>query len=145
MRATSYTYGANALEKYRLGAIYLRDEPLWLAVAGYLIDLTGYVSQVLGYVHLPESIKIIRDGHEYSLRDYYGSFGDLWHIYVFDALFQWHWNHPRAVNIDVEIGYDRLKELFGKSAPEYFTECEKDKEELDRALADRDLRPKAGA
>lgn len=62
----------------------------------------------------------MRDGNEYSLREYYGSVGDLYHIYVYDKLFQWHWSHPEAINTYVEVGYDRLKELFVNNNSNFF-------------------------
>ena len=131
MKITSYSFGGNALAKFRSGSIYLREEPRWLAFTGYLINLIGYVCRPLHWIKLPKSIKVMRDGHEYSLRDYYGSVGDLYHIFVYDKLFQWHWAHPKAVNLTVSVGYDKLKSIFEKTYPEYFKECDQLAIELD--------------
>lgn len=136
MKVTSYSFGGNSLAKFRSGTIYLREEPRWLAFAGYLIDLIGYGCRPLHWIVLPNWIKVKREGHEYSLQEYYGSIGDLYHLFVYSPLFQWHWSHAKATNTNVHVGYDKLKELFVKHNPEYFAECDKSAIELDPKMGE---------
>jgi hypothetical protein len=56
----------------------------------------------------------------YTWREWYGTFGDLWWIYVFDTAFQWVWSKRMKYEIAVDIGYPKLKELFEKHDPKFF-------------------------
>jgi hypothetical protein len=125
MKTTSWSFGGNALPQWRSGAIYLYDEPWWLAFCGWFIwSILGSGCNLLHWIAMPSFLKVTREGCEYTWRDYYGDVGQLWHIYVFDKAFQWHHAHPKHKEIVVELGYDRIKEIFGKHEPKYFKDCE---------------------
>lgn len=122
MRTTSWSFGGNHLPQFRSGTIWLYDEPLWLAIAGWLIDsVIGNGCPCFHWIKLPKHFFITRDGARYSLRDYYGDFGNLYHIWIYDPLFQWHYSHKRRIVISIEVGYDRLKEIFEPIEPAYFS------------------------
>jgi len=58
--------------------------------------------------------KIIRDGHEYTARDYYGTTQDLFHVYVCAPIFCWCDDRIKTEFID--FPYQLLEDKF----PEYF-------------------------
>jgi hypothetical protein len=123
---TKWSYGVNALPQFRYGTLYLREEPWWLALCGWTINsIVGRGCILLHWIRLPSSIKVVRSGHKYSMRDYYGDVGSLWHVYVFDPLFQWHYGHPKHKEYRIEIGYDRVKGVFGERDKEFFADQEK--------------------
>jgi hypothetical protein len=122
---TSWSNGVNPLPQFRYGTLYLREEPWWLALYGWGIDKLGYGCRLLHWIKLPRFIKFTdEDGERISLRDYYGDLGNIYHIYVFNPLFHWHELHHKSKTWDVEVGYDKVKELFGERDAKFFAEHE---------------------
>ena len=122
---TSWDFGGNCLPQYRSGSIYLIDQPLWLALIGWFSDeILSRICDLLMYIPLPNYGRIIDEGEFYTIKEYYGTVGDLFHVFVHDPVFQWHWNHKKKKEIIVEVGYDRLKELFSNYDNKYFEEME---------------------
>lgn len=118
---TSWSYAINKL--YGTGAILLYEESWWIALCGWIINnVIGYGCHLLHWIKFPNWIKIDRNGYTYGLGEYYGDLGQLYHILIFDPLFQWHIRHRKE--IWVEVGYDRVKELFGASNPKFFADHE---------------------
>jgi hypothetical protein len=74
---------------------------------------------------MPNSLKITSDGHEYTWREYYGDLGSIYHYRIFSPLFQWHYGHPKSKHFQIEVGYDKVKELFGERDAKLFAEQEK--------------------
>ena len=125
MKTTSWSFGGNALPEWRSGHIYLFDEPWWLAFCGWFIwTILGRGCQLLHWIKLPRSFNVTIDGETMSWRDYYGDVGFIYHCHVFNPCFQWHEGHPKRKQIIVDLGYDRIREIFEKHDPEYFVLCE---------------------
>ena len=123
---TSWSYGVNPLPQFRHGTVYLREEPWWLALCGWAIDKIGYGCRMLHWVKMPTFLKYRdEDGEMMSWRDYYGDLGQIYHCCVFEPLFYWHEGHTKAKEYQVEVGYDKVKELFVVKDAEFFAEEEK--------------------
>jgi len=124
---TSWSYGVNSLPQFRYGTLYLREEPWWLALCGWAIDILGYGCHLFHWIKFPRLIKVKdEDGDIVSLRDQWGDLGVVYHIKVFDPLFQWHYSHPKSKEYRIEVGYDKARELFVERDVKFFTEQEKD-------------------
>jgi hypothetical protein len=122
---TSWSYGVNAYPQWRKGTLYLREEPWWLALCGWFIDsVVGYGCRWLHWIKMPNFLKIIRGGHEYTWRAYYGDLGSIYHVHIFNPLYQWDYGHPRSKLVDIELGYDKVKQLFGEKDAKFFAEQE---------------------
>jgi hypothetical protein len=77
-------------------------------------------------------IKIIRDGYETNLKDYYGGTRALFHIYVCTPIYNWCWDNTKKEWI--EFPYKKLERMFPeiiKDSDYYFKETE-DIQELER-------------
>lgn len=123
---TSWSYGVNSLPQFRHGTLYLYEEPWWLALCGWAIQMVvGRGSKLLRWIKFPRSISVVRHEHRYSMRDYYGDFGSLWDVYVFLPLFQWYYPHPKRRYFEIVLGYDKAKEVFGERDKIFFEEHEK--------------------
>jgi hypothetical protein len=121
---TSWNYGTNSLPQVRQGTIYLREEPWWLALAGWIIDILTYGCHLFHWIKLPTFLFFTRHGHRYSWREYYGDMGEIYHIYVSSPLFNWQIMHRKAKEYHIEIGYEKVKELFGERDAKLFAEQE---------------------
>ena len=123
---TSWSYGVNPYPQWRNGVLYLREEPWWLALCGWVIGYLGYGCHFLHWIKMPNWLKVVREGHEYTWREYYGDLGQIYHVRIFDPLFQWHYGHLKSKIFRVEIGYDRVKEIFGERDAKFFANEESD-------------------
>lgn len=120
---TSWSYGVNHLPEYNHGTLYLREEPWWLALLGGVIELLGYGCHLVHWVRMPTFLYVTDDdGNRCSWRDYYGTLGSLWHIYVWEPLFQWHDAHPKSRVFEVEVGYAKVREVFRERDAKFFAE-----------------------
>jgi hypothetical protein len=122
---TSWNYGINSLPQYKHGVIYLHEEPLWLALCGWGIDILGYGCRCLHWIKMPSFLKVTDDGEVLSWREYYGDLGQIYHMAVYNPLFQWYETHPKRIEFHAEVGYDKVKELFGKRDAKFFAEHER--------------------
>lgn len=95
----TYSYGINSHPNWRLGTLFLISRPWYLA----LIEWIGYMADArwMFYIKLPNWPKI------------------QWR-YVTNPLVQWVLAHPRNTIMEVELGYDRVKELFYSENPDLF-------------------------
>jgi hypothetical protein len=122
---TSWNYSINSLPEFRYGTISLREEPWWLALCGWFIDsVIVYGCDFLYWIKMPKWLAVTDDGGKYSWRDYYGDLGQIYNIHIFSPLFHWHYSHPKSKRFDVEVGYDRVKELFSERDAKFFAEHE---------------------
>lgn len=124
---TNWTFAGNYL--FKSGTIYLTYQPFWLSLIGWFEEsVLSRICDVLMWIPLP-NIGNIKDGNETcTWKEYYGSIGDLFHIYIHTPVFNWYWNHPNRKEIKVEVGYDKLKELFYEYDKKYFDENEENLE-----------------
>ena len=129
---TSWTYGVNALPQFNSGTIYLVEEPTWLAFVGWMINILGYGSYLFHWIPMPKWLHISdKDANKkYSLYDWWGDFGQLYHLYIYCPCFYWHEEHPKRLKTNIELGYPKIKELFAERDPQYFTEQEKNAKEI---------------
>jgi hypothetical protein len=126
MRVTSWSFGGNSLPQFRSGTVTFYDDPLWLSIWGWIIDnIIRYGCWLFHWIKLPKSIYITDEGIKYSLREWWGDVGELYHIYIYGKLWTWYCCHPSRKIVDIEVGYDKLKEMFGEHNPEYFLEQDK--------------------
>ena len=126
MRVTSWSFGGNSLPQFRSGTVTFYDDPLWLATCGWLIDgVIGYGCRLLHWIKLPKWIYITHEGIKYSLSQWYGNVGTIYHFVIYQPLYLRYYYHPNRKVVDIEVGYDKLKEMFGEHNPEYFLEQDK--------------------
>jgi len=88
-------------------SIYL-DEASWYVFA--LEDSIQWICHFFPRIPLPNFIKIKREGEEYTLRSWYGTTGDLFHIYVCSPIFEWCWNNTKKQTI--QFPYEMLMKIF---------------------------------
>lgn len=125
MKIRSWNIAINNHPKWRLGTVLVVEQPLWLAVLEWFIDyVLGYGCYVFHWIKLPSFLKLTDEGHEYTWREYYGDVGDLYHLYVFGPIFQWYYRRPGRKEYCVEIGYDKLKDIFGERFARFFADQE---------------------
>lgn len=122
----SWSFSANSLPEWNTGVVHLIDQPWYLAAFEWFVwhGLAGFPYTVLRHIPLPNWFPKQRnlpyETDLYTLRDWYGTLGDLWWIFVFDPAFQWMWSKQQKYEITVDIGYPKLKELFGEYDPKFF-------------------------
>lgn len=121
----NWTIAANSLPEYKYGTIYVSDEPWWLHAFFWLVD--NIISRPCTcQIRLPNWFGKYRDSDnptvQYTLRDWYNDVGGLWHALVCGPLLNWHAKKVYPYEIQVEIGYDALKAIFGPSNPDFFLE-----------------------
>jgi len=129
---TSWHFGGNCYFKYRSGSIYLIDRPWWLALVVWFSDeILGRICDLLMCIPLPKYGRIVEQGQVFTIKEYYGTVGDLFHIYIHDPVFTWCWTHKKKKEIIVDVGYDKLKELFNEYDGKYFKDIEDRHKEYD--------------
>ena len=114
-----WSIGAN--NYYFSASIYLEEAPWYIFMIEYSIQ---YICHYFPRIQLP-NIKIIRDNEEYTLRSYYGTTGDLFHIYICTKIFNWCYDRIKLKTF--EFPFEMLKNEFPdlfKDAYEYFDEKE---------------------
>jgi hypothetical protein len=120
---TSWTFGGNKLPQFRTGTIYLVFQPWWLALIGWFEEsVLARFCDLFMNIPLPNIGKIESDGEFYTWKEYYGTVGDLIHINIHNPIFQWYYANPKRKEIEFEVGYDKLEELFCEYDKKYFTE-----------------------
>ena len=125
---TSWSFGANSLPEWRSGSLYLMDQPWYLALAEwFLFNVVSWLCcgkwNPVARIPFPHWFPKVRDPKDrglYTLCEWYGDVGEYLHLCVFDPLFQWLWKHQRRYEICVDLGYDRLREVFGERYQAYF-------------------------
>ena len=121
----------NSHPDFKYGTVAVYDEPWWLGVIGWMLEhIVGWICcdgcNPVARIPLPNWFPRKRggDGDEtlYTLRGWLGTVGELISEFIYNPLCDWHWRRHEKYEVKVEIGYDRLKELFGNHYPELFTE-----------------------
>lgn len=124
----SWTYGTNSHPDWRRGTLYLMDQPWYWALAEWLIEcpLAWFCDRSpLARIPLPNWFPKARwpeldPERLYTLREWYGNLGGvLWGL-VFSPAFQWYWRHAQQYEIAVDLGYDRVREIFEPRYPDSF-------------------------
>jgi hypothetical protein len=94
---------------YFTSSIHLEEAP-W-----YVFMLETTIQNICHYfprIPLPK-IKIIRDNEKTNLREYYGTTGDLFHVYICEPIFGWCWNKIKENSFN--FPYLTLKEQYPDS------------------------------
>jgi hypothetical protein len=114
----TWSYGINCHS--RLGSVELVERPWWLALAEWFAFWVDWAW--LSEVDLPNWPKIAWEGADEpcSPREWWGTVGGAVNAYVTNPLYQWVWRHPRNRHREVDLGYDKVRELFYADAPEFF-------------------------
>lgn len=113
----------NSHPAWRKGAVWVYERPWWLSLTEWFAFAVNI--SLLRYVKLPNWPRICWDADDpefstCSLREWYGDLGGVVHSHITNPLFQWVWSHPKNKKIAVEIGYDRLRDLFQATEPKAF-------------------------
>lgn len=119
---TSWTFSGNS--QYKTGNLLLYDEPKWLACTGWLIEMFGYIRVPLHLIPLPPIGRIDDGVDKLNYQQYWGDFGHLFFFYAYLPLFIWYETNPNRKMLSFPLTYDRIKELFGDSNPDYFKRAE---------------------
>ena len=94
---------------YFTSHIYLDEAPWYVFVVEYIIQtICSYIPRI----PLP-NIKIIRDGEETTLKEWYGSTSDLFHIFICSPICEWCFKKTEIK--DFQFPYEVLKKSFPKS------------------------------
>jgi len=114
----------NSHPDWRKGEIHVLSRPWWLSLAEWAAFAA--CPSWLRFVKLPDWPIICWDFSDpehatCSPREWYGDLGQLVHAHVTNPIFQWVWSHPKNVRTVIEVGYDRLYDLFGRIEPEVFS------------------------
>jgi len=124
----TWTYGINT--HYKQGTLYLTTMPLWLYLVGDVL-IESVISRVCCLFHwmkLPNiKYKTIQEGtdtYTYTWSEYYGDVGEIFRLLVFFPLSMWYWRHPKRKETPIELGYDKVKELFYTDNPKFFDDEE---------------------
>jgi len=126
LKVRDWSFGGNNHPQFMKGTVYLYEEPAWLGFCGWFINsVLGRGCCLFHWIKLSNSIRITRDEYVYTLREYYGDVGDLFYMYVYQPLWEWHYKHPKRRGVEVEIGWERVKLIFESGDPEYFKMMEK--------------------
>ena len=117
---------------YFTSSIYLDEAPWYIF---FLEEAIQWICHYTPRIPLPRFIKIQREGYEYSLRDWYGTTADLFHVYICTPVFNWCWDKTKKN--DIEFPYEMIKEMF----PEKFNEedeyrIDKDDDDYEEELED---------
>lgn len=139
MRNRTWNIGTNSRPEFRYGTLYVYDEPVWLAICNWFVNtVVSFPYTALGWVPLPSwprrQWRHCKPGETYTLREYYGTLGDLWFAFVYTHCLNWVWDRRMKYEIRVELGFDRLRELFGDTEAEYFRQVD-EQDEWERAQA----------
>lgn len=120
----TWTFSINSLPQYRYGTITAIEQPWWLALIEWLNDeVSHWVCKPLYCIKLPNWFPRQRDPDDvekYTLREWYGDLGQVVWVFIFEPLFQWIDHHPERKEYDLEIGYDKVKELFYERSKSFF-------------------------
>ena len=118
-----WSIGTN--DYYFTSSIYLQEAPWQIFAIERIMD---FICHYFPRIPLPE-IKIIRHSEKYTLRSYYGTTGDLFHVYVHDPVFQWCCRKIKEESI--HFPFEELKKLFPNDFTyNVYTEAEAEEEEV---------------
>lgn len=117
MKIRTWYYGTNSYVDFQIGDVHCIERPLWVHIGNWFVfSVLGRGCCLLHWLELPKSIKTVQDGVEYSMREYYGDVGSVYHTLVFSPVFQWWYdiekNHQKEWV--VSVGYEKLREIFGE-------------------------------
>ena len=128
----TWSYGINALPEYKYGTLHLLDQPWWLAAIDWVVEHGLYYfccGGPLAHISFPNWFPRARDAERpndlYTLREWYGSLGDFVHLKLTAPMTGWVFERQRPYEVSVEIGYDRLRELFFERDREFFEQHER--------------------
>jgi len=107
---------------YFTATIYLEEAKWYIFTLEKIMD---FICHYMPRIPLPK-IKIIREKENYTLRSYYGTIADLFHVYIHMPIFNWCCNKTEAVPIN--FPYNKLKELFPKDFENLYSAEEIDEE-----------------
>lgn len=97
---------------YFTGSIYLEEAP-W-----YIFSLEDFIMKVCDIIpRMPlPNIKIKIDGEEWTMKSYYGTFRDLFHVFICSKITIWCFSKIKTN--EFKFPYFKLKEKY----PEFFIE-----------------------
>lgn len=130
----SWYIAGNSLPEFRSGHVTVVARPWWLSLVGWFIDQLEWLCcshcNLLVRIPFPPFFpnRKFDDGDEYTWNDYYGDLGGFLWCHVYDPAMMWFWKHNQKYERHIEIGYDKMKAIFGKDHVEYFARMEKDDE-----------------
>ncbi len=101
---TRWSIGTNSY--YYEGSILLEEAPWYVFLIEYLIDI---VCNYFPSIPLP-NIKIKRYNETYTLKEYYGTTFDLFHLYIHMPIFNWCYSKIKYK--DIKFPYQMLEEYF---------------------------------
>ncbi len=110
---------------YFTAGIFLKEAPWYV----FMIEsIVMNICHLIPRIPLPKSIKVIREGEEYTLRDWYGTTADLFHIYVCAPISGW--CSKKTKTHDIEFPYKMLKNLIPESVDDENDMVDRDLEEM---------------
>mgnify|MGYP001024237259 CR=1 FL=1 len=96
---------------YFTAGIFLEEAPWYIF---FIENVIMWICHTLiPRIPLPNFIKIKREGEEYTLRSWYGTTADLFHIYVCCPITEWCWK--KIKHYDIEVPYRMLREMIPDS------------------------------
>jgi|GEM_PF-4079470 len=114
-RTTSWCYGINSL--YETGHICLEEGPWW---AFAIERMSLFVCDHFPRIALPAVPMITEDGERTTWQEWYGTLGDLWHLYVDEPV--WYWAHSKIAETLIELPYNDIRAMFYDRDREFFDE-----------------------
>ena len=126
-------YGINSL--YKTGSVYLEDIPIWVWVLETFVNWTVCIIPRISFPPIP--IRLLmkssiewNDGKKWTtLKEWYGSFYGLYWAIIFTPVSEFCWRRTQCDTI--EVGYDKLKELFYEENKDFWDEHEELTKEVD--------------
>ena len=133
----TWSYAVNCLLQFKSGIIILEEMPWYVLLIENINDsICGFIGTYLDF-KFPDIWKRQWDEDDLqyigTLKDWFGGFGAVWHIYVCSPIFQWCWKHPKRKSYDCKIGYDLLKKFLHEHDKEFFDEHEEILKEKDES------------
>lgn len=134
---TSWHFGINSRPECMAGQLWLYDGPAWiLLVDWFVLNIVHLPTWILAYIPLPNICPRKRnvpyDNKEYTCRDWYGTLGDLYWVFVFDPCFKWVWEKKQQHQTCIEVGYKKLQQHLGEKHADFFKrEAEDSKDDED--------------
>lgn len=114
-RMTSWCYGINSL--YETGHISLEEGPWW---AFAIEQLSLFICDHFPRIALPAVPMTTKDGERTTWQEWYGTLGDLWHLYVDEPV--WFWARSKFSETLVELPYNDIRAMFYDRDREFFDE-----------------------
>jgi len=120
----TWSYSINSRPELMRGSIELEERPWWLALAEWFAFWVDW--RWLSKVKLPDWPQVAWKDADApcSPREWWGDLGQMVFSYVTQPLFQWAYMHPRNRRTEVDLGYQRVREIFYTQDREFFDEHE---------------------